>query len=406
MLINHLNHALLEREGQALRRHRRSTRSPCSPQLELETDGGNARALLAFCSNDYLGLASHPALVEALAQGARRWGVGSGASHLVSGHSRAHDVLEEQLARWLSPAIPNARVLTFSTGYMANLALLTALADGNTTIFSDQLNHASLIDGARLAKAKVQIYPHCDLASLHQQLLVCESRLKLIVTDAVFSMDGTIADLSALLELAQQHDAWLVVDDAHGFGVLGPKGQGSLAHFDLHSERIVYMGTLGKAAGVGGAFVAAHPTIVEWLLQVGRPYIFTTAMPPAQAHALSASLDLISGEEGHQRRCHLQGLITQLRTGLQALIDRHPDLGWQLAPSQTAIQPLVIGSNAHALRIAASLEQKGLWVPAIRPPTVPEGTARLRVTLSAAHDPGHIETLLTALEDSANEVGT
>lgn len=339
MLMEHLNQRLLEREGQSLLRQRRSTQSPCAPQLQLQTADGPARQLTAFCSNDYLGLASHPTLVEALVQGARRWGVGSGASHLVSGHSQAHDALEAQLAQWLSPCIPNARALTFSTGYMANVALLTALGDGAATIFSDQLNHASLIDGARLAKAAVQIYPHGELVALAAQLRACEAPVKLIVTDAVFSMDGTLADLPGLLNLAQQHDAWLVVDDAHGFGVLGSQGQGSLAHFGLRSERLIYMGTLGKAAGVGGAFVAAHPIVVEWLLQVGRPYIFTTAMPPALAHALTASLDLIAGEEGRQRRAHLQHLITALRTGLQTLIDKHPNLGWQLVPSQTAIQP-------------------------------------------------------------------
>lgn len=288
---------------------------------------------------------------------------------------------------------------------MANLALLTALGDAAATIFSDQLNHASLIDGARLAKAAVQIYEHGDLLALAAQLRACKSPVKLIVTDAVFSMDGTLADLPGLLDLAQQHDAWLVIDDAHGLGVLGPQGQGSLAHFGMHSERLIYMGTLGKAAGVGGAFVAAHPTLIEWLLQVGRPYIFTTAMPPAQAHALTTSLNLIASEEGRQRRGHLHSLITCLRTGLQTLIDKYPNLGWQLVPSQTAIQPMIIGSNASALRLSASLEKRGLWVPAIRPPTVPEGTARLRITLSAAHESRDITALLAALEQLAQEAG-
>jgi len=404
MLIAHLNQQLLEREAQGLRRQRRTAETPCAPQQRVSAGEGPARELLAFCSNDYLGLANHPALAEALAEGARRWGAGSGASHLISGHSRPHAELEEELAHWLAPHIPGARALTFCTGYMANMALLTALGDASATLFADKLNHASLIDGAQLAKAAVQRYAHGQLAVLARQLQACTTPVKLIVTDAVFSMDGDLADLPALLALAEQHDAWLIVDDAHGFGVLGPQGQGSLAHFGLRSERLIYMGTLGKAAGLGGAFVAAHPTVIAWLMQAARPYIYTTASPPALAHALRESLRLIAGAQGARRREQLQQRIAQLRKGLTALIEAQPALGWRLADSATAIQPLIVGDNAAALELAAALDRQDLWVPAIRPPTVPAGTARLRITLSAAHTEADVQRLLDGLAQAAKEL--
>ncbi len=400
MLIEHLNRQLRERTAQSLRRQRRTVTSPCGPQLRV-LDGGAERSLLAFCSNDYLGLANHPALVDALAEGAGRWGVGSGASHLVSGHSEVYEALEADLACWLAPCIPGARALSFGTGYLANLALLTALGDAQATLFADKLNHASLIDGGLLARAEMQRYAHGRLDVLERQLQRCATPIRLIVTDAVFSMDGDLADLPALLALAERHDAWLLVDDAHGFGVLGPQGRGSLAHFGLRSERLVYMGTLGKAAGVAGAFVAAHPTIVEWLLQVGRSYIYTTAAPPAVAHALRASLALIAGEEGERRRALLRERIGQLRHGLARLVAGRASLGWRLPESPTAIQPLVVGDNARALALSAALDGDGLWVPAIRPPTVPLGTARLRITLSAAHRADDVARLLAALEAAA-----
>jgi len=273
----------------------------------------------------------------------------------VSGHTQAHAALEERLAAWQAAHIPGARALLFGSGYAANLALLTALGDASSTLFCDQLNHASLIDGARLSKAAVQRYPHADLAALAQQLQSCSTPLKLIVTDAVFSMDGDLADLPALLQLAEQHDAWLIVDDAHGFGVLGARGHGSLEHFGLRSERLIYMGTLGKAAGAYGAFVAAHPSIVEWLLQRGRTYIYTTALPPALAHALQSSLDLIEGPDGAVRRAHLEALIGRWRAGVQALLEPM-ERGQGGAPTQlhllesrTPIQPLIVGDNARAL---------------------------------------------------------
>lgn len=396
MLIEHLNRQLRERAVQSLTRQRRTAMSPCGPHPRVMHEGVE-RSVLAFCSNDYLGLANHPALVAAFAEGACRWGVGSGASHLVSGHSEVHAALEEDLAGWMSPYIPGTRALFFGTGYLANLALLTALGDARATLFADKLNHASLVDGGLLARAHMQRYAHGRLDVLERQLQNCTTPVRLIVTDAVFSMDGDLADLPALLDLAERYDAWLIVDDAHGFGVLGPQGRGSLAHFDLSSERFIYMGTLGKAAGIAGAFVAAHPTIAEWLLQVARSYIYTTAAPPAIAHALRASLELVASEEGARRRVWLQQRVHQLRDGLAAMIARRPSLDWHLPESTTAIQPLIVGDNERALSLSSALEAQDLLVPAIRPPTVPLGTARLRITLSAAHAAGDVERLLTAL---------
>ena len=403
MLIQHLTHQLRERDAQALRRRRRVVETPCAPHLSVSSEGGDARALLAFCSNDYLGLASHPHLAEALAQGAQHWGAGSGASHLISGHSRAHAALEDDLAEFLEPCIPGAQAIGFCTGYMANIALLTALGDAKATIFADKLNHASLIDGALLAKAPRQLYPHGRMDVLADQLARCNTPVRLIVTDAVFSMDGDLASLPELLALAERFDAWLIVDDAHGFGVLGAHGRGTLSHFGLRSERFICMGTLGKAAGIAGAFVAAHPIIIDWLVQAARAYIYTTAASPAMAHALRSSLRLIRSDEGEQRRARLAVLIALLRRRLGALIATTPRLGWTLADSSTAIQPLIVGDNETALMLSAALEARGLWVPAIRPPTVPLGSARLRITLSAAHTEDDVLRLVEALEHVAKE---
>jgi 8-amino-7-oxononanoate synthase len=372
-LLAALDAELQQLDRHSLRRRRRVADTPCAPRVTVD-----GRDMLAFCSNDYLGLAAHPRLVEALREGATRYGVGSGASHLISGHSRAHAVLEERLAEFMSPHLESPRALYFCTGYMANLAVLTALAGHETDIFSESLNHASLIDGARLSRAGVQVYPHGDTAALERMLKVSSAQTKIVVTDSVFSMDGDLAPLPALLALCEQHGAWLVVDDAHGFGVLGAHGRGALEHFGLRSPYLVYMGTLGKAAGVGGAFVAAHATVIEWLVQRARPYIYTTAAAPALAHALLASMDLIGGEEGAARRTHLNALIAQLRESLA--LQR-----WKLLPSATAIQPVIIGKNDETMRAAAALYEQGYWVPGIRPPTVPANTARLRITLSAAH---------------------
>ncbi len=387
-MIAALDARLRALDDASLTRRRRTVDTPCAPRLAIE-----GRPLLAFCSNDYLGLAAHPAVVAALREGASLYGAGSGASHLISGHSRAHALLEERLAATQAASIPEARAVTFATGYMANLAVLTALGiDADAAMFCEALNHASLIDGARLARASVSVYPHADLAALDAQLAASTAATKIVVTDSVFSMDGDLAPLAAILALCEQHGAWLVVDDAHGFGVLGDAGHGALAHLQLHSPLLVYMGTLGKAAGVAGAFVAAHASVVEWLIQGARPYIYTTAAPPALAHALLASLDIIEGAEGAARRSHLQQLIRRFQAGLQVA-------PWTLAPSLTAIQPIIIGDNEGALRAGAALAGQGLWVPAIRPPTVAAGTARLRVTLSAAHTDEDVAQLVAALND-------
>ncbi|MDR1367232.1 MAG: 8-amino-7-oxononanoate synthase [Candidatus Accumulibacter sp.] len=365
-------------------RRRRTLDAPCGPMARID-----GRKLISFCSNDYLGLANDPALIEALSDGARRFGVGSGASHLVSGHIEAHEALERRLAAFSG----FDRVLLMTAGYMANLGIVPALVGRGDAVFADRLNHASLIDAVLLSRADNLRYPHADLGELERLLAASRAKRKLILTDAVFSMDGDIAPLPGLLELAERFDAWLVVDDAHGFGVLGEKGRGSLAHFDLpRDERIVYMGTLGKAAGASGAFVAASDTVIEWLLQSARTYIFTTGSSPAIACALLASLDLI--EFGDERRAHLRRLAKQLGDGLAKM-------RWKLIPSPTAIQPIIIGDNHEALRVASMLYEKGLWVPAIRPPTVPRGSARLRVSLSAAHTEAHIAALIDALREPA-----
>ena len=373
-------------EQQGLKRRRRVAETACAPQVMVD-----GKPMLAFCSNDYLGLANHPQITEALRQGASLYGTGSGASHLISGHSLAHAQLEERLAEFMSPHLESAQALYFCTGYMANLAVISALAGKDAVIFSEALNHASLIDGTRLARSQVKIFPHRDVAALSAMLEECKAETKLVVTDSVFSMDGDIAPLPEILALCEQHGAWLVIDDAHGFGVLGEHGRGALEHFGLHSPHIVYMGTLGKAAGVAGAFVAAHATVIEWLVQRARPYIYTTAGAPALAHALLTSLDIISSEEGTQRRAALQARIAQLKAALGGLQQ------WQLMASDTAIQPLVIGENEAAMRVATDLHNEGIWVPAIRPPTVPPGTARLRISLSAAHNENEVGQLAAAL---------
>jgi len=353
----------------------------------LHADG---KDLIAFCSNDYLGLATHPLVVQALQKGASLYGVGSGASHLISGHSRAHMALEERLAEFMAPNIDQARALYFCTGYMANQAVITALAGKDAAVFSEALNHASIIDGVRLARGTTKVFPHKDYAALETMLQNCSEKNRVVVTDSVFSMDGNIADLPPLLALCEKYDAWLIVDDAHGFGVLGENGRGVLEHFDLKSPNLVYMGTLGKAAGVGGAFVAAHETVIEWLIQKARAYIYTTAAAPALAHALLTSIDIIGGDEGRERRAHLNKLIKMFKHGLNLQM-------WELMPSITAVQPVVIGDNAMMLNIAGNLLDQSYWVGAIRPPTVAPGTARLRVTLSAAHSEVQVHQLTQAI---------
>jgi 8-amino-7-oxononanoate synthase len=386
-LYETLKQGLKDIDARDLRRRRRTIDGACSAHLSVD-----GREMIGFASNDYLGLAAHDAIRAALSEGAARYGAGSGGSHLLGGHSRAHAQLEDELAAFSGGFVDNPRALYFSTGYMANLAVITALAGRGTLVFSDALNHASLIDGVRLSRAQTQIYPHADTDALDAMLDASrdETATKLIVTDTVFSMDGDIAPLARLVELAEKYGAWLVVDDAHGFGVLGPQGRGALAHYALRSPHLVYVGTLGKAAGVSGAFVAGDEHMIEWLVQRARPYIFTTASPPAVACAVSKSIDIIAGDEGDQRRARLASLIDTTRDMLKRT-------RWLPVDSHTAVQPLVIGGNDETLAIAAALDRHGLWVPAIRPPTVPSGTSRLRISLSAAHSDDDLARLDHAL---------
>lgn len=378
---------LQQRRQQQLYRQRRLLGSAQGAQVRVD-----GRDCLAFCNNDYLGLANHPYLAEAMAKAARQYGVGSGASHLVLGHSELHHQLEEALARFCQ----RPRALLFSTGYMANLGTLTALLDKQGAVFEDRLNHASLLDGGLLSGARFQRYLHNDVASLQQRLASSEASAKLVVTDGVFSMDGDIAPLPQLAEACQQAGAWLMVDDAHGFGVLGEQGYGCLEHFALNHQQVpILMGTLGKALGTAGAFVAGSEELIEALIQFARPYIYTTAMPPAVAAATLASLQLVQQESW--RRQHLQQLIRWFSQ--QALAE-----GLPLMPSSTPIQPLLVGEAERALALSESLWQKGMLVTAIRPPTVPAGSARLRITLSAAHSQADVEHLLDALLQSWWEV--
>ena len=376
-----------ELDAAHLRRQRRVVTPDGGARLKV-----NGQIMLAFCSNDYLGLATHPALVRAACDAANACGVGSGGSPLVSGHSAANAALEHELAAFVGLE----RALYFYAGYATNIGIIPALMGAGDAIFSDALNHACLIDGARLARAEVHRYAHADLAALDREMAQSGARRKLVISDAVFSMDGDSADIPGLLALCERHDALLLLDDAHGFGVLGPQGRGSLAAAGLHGAhapcRVLYMATLGKAAGVAGAFVAGDDALVEWLLQKTRSYTFATAAPAMLASALRASLQII--EQDDWRRTHLQRLIARLRSGLTAgLRGSH----WRLSDSQTAIQPLLIGRNDEALAAMEGLRLGGIWVPAIRPPTVPEGTARLRIALSAAHTEADIDLLIDAV---------
>ena len=404
MLLDHLQNKLDAIAAQDQTRVLRAAESPTSPHQTVRGRDGLGRERLMFCANDYLGLAAHPRIAQALTTGAQIWAGGSGASHLISGHTLAHERLENRLADWFAPHIPQARVLGFSTGYMANLAVTTTLGDADAEFFSDELNHASLIDGMRLAKAPVQRFAHANMAALRALLVASTAKIKLIVSDTVFSMDGDLGPISELLRLAEEHDAWLILDDAHGFGVLGQFGRGTLEHFGLSSERLIVVGTLGKAAGLSGAFVAAHERVIQYLLQAARTYIFTTASLPSVSHALLTSLDLIENEEGQQRREHLLALQRQLREGLTRILKDRTHLGWRLADSSTPIQPLVVGANVVAMALAAQLEAAGFRVPGIRPPTVPVGQARLRITLCATHTTSDVDRLLQAIETAAQRM--
>ncbi|MEO2216949.1 8-amino-7-oxononanoate synthase [Chromobacterium vaccinii] len=381
MRLQDLSAALLELDASHRRRYRATLESPQG--VDIVIDG---EEYLSFASNDYLGLADHPSLVRALQQGADRWGAGSGASHLLTGHTLAHQQAEEELAGFVG----REAALLFGSGYAANLAVLTSLVGRGDAVFADKLNHASLNDGCLLSRADFQRFRHNDLDHLEQLLAASDAPTKLIAVDAVYSMDGDQAPLPALLALAERYDAWLYVDDAHGFGVLGD-GRGSVAAHDLSSERLIYMATLGKAAGLAGAFVAGGRPLIDWLVNKARTYIFTTAQPPALAAAVGVSLRLIA--EAGERRERLGQLIARCRQRL----DGTPYAG----QSATPIQPFVVGSDESAVLLADALRRQGYWVPAVRPPTVPENGSRLRISLSARHELSQLDALLDLMLSQA-----
>ncbi|MDF3195648.1 8-amino-7-oxononanoate synthase [Pseudomonas sp. 1928-m] len=376
-----LSTRLAERRAANLYRQRPLLESPQGPLVQVD-----GRELLAFCSNDYLGLANHPQVIEAWRAGAQKWGVGGGASHLVIGHSTPHHQLEEALAEFTG----RPRALLFSTGYMANLGAVTALVGQGDSVLEDRLNHASLLDAGLLSGARFSRYLHNDGVSLANRLRKVSGNT-LIVTDGVFSMDGDLADLPSLCAEARRANAWVMVDDAHGFGPLGATGGGIVEHFGLGVDDVqVLVGTLGKAFGTAGAFVAGSEELIETLVQFARPYIYTTSQPPALACATLKSLELLRSE--HWRREHLNALIQRFRQGAQAI-------GLELMDSATPIQPILIGDSGLAMQLSQMLRERGLLVTAIRPPTVPAGSARLRVTLSAAHSLAQLELLLEALAE-------
>lgn len=378
-----LEQRLRERKAAQLYRERRLLETATGP--EVRVDG---KTQLLFCSNDYLGLAQHPRLIEAGQQALAKYGAGSGASHLVSGHSRLHHALEDALAEFTG----RDRTVLFSTGYMANQGVMAALLGRGDVVLQDRLNHASLIDGARLSGAKFQRFQHNDLNGLEARLADDTGEpLRLVAVDAVYSMDGDMAPLAEMAALCQQHEAVLMADDAHGFGVLGASGAGSAEHWGLNQQQLpILMGTLGKAAGSFGAFVAGSEALAENLLQFARSYIYTTALPPAVASSSLAALHVIA-EEGW-RRGHLHTLIKLFRSLAEAE-------GLPLMASITAIQPLLLGDEARALQLSEMLAERGFWVSAIRPPTVPQGTARLRITLSAAHSEAQVRALVAAISE-------
>ena len=378
-MIELLKAELAERARVGLQRKRRLLQSP--QDAYLQADG---QRLLSFASNDYLGLANHPDLILALQNAAAEAGVGGGASHLITGHHQLHHNAEQALASFVG--LPAG--LLFSTGYMANMGVVAALLGRNDAIFADKLNHASLNDAAVLSRAELNRYAHQDLAQLEKMLATSAAPRKLVIVDAVFSMDGDIAPVPELLQLCEQYDAYLLLDDAHGFGVLGHQGRGILSHFNMASPRIIYMATLGKAAGVAGAFVAGDETIIEYLIQSAKTYIYTTASPPALAAALVTAVDVMQKDEA--RHQHLRNLIAYFKENLSLK-------KWHLMPSDTAIQPIVVGSNEGALGLSEYLLERGILVPAIRPPTVPKNTARLRISLSAAHRLDDVKLLIEHL---------
>ena len=382
----------LQQRAQSLRAQREAAHRLRRRRTVARRDGVRAEVdgawLLECCGNDYLGLSRHPAVVAALRDGALRDGAGGVASHLVSGHAAAHEALEHALADWLQAP----RALLFGSGYLANLAVLQGLLGEGDACVQDRLNHASLIDGARLAGCALKRYPHADAGGAARQLAAHPQGAALLATDGVFSMDGDRAPLRALADVAGAHGACLYVDEAHAVGVLGDAGRGSVAGAGLGTaEAPLRLVTFGKALGSVGAAVVGEATLVEHLAQVARPGIYTTAMPPAQAAATRTAVEIARGPEGDALRLRLQANIARFRDGARAR-------GLALMPSDTPIQPLCVGADADALAMAAALEARGYWVAAIRPPTVPEGSARLRITLNALHGDADIDGLLVALD--------
>ena len=385
-MLAELQQELDKRIIDGLSRHRRLLDSP-----QAENIIANGKKYLSFCSNDYLGLANNPALIAAMQTAAGDAGVGSGASNLITGHHRFHDNLEKKLAKFVQ--MPAA--LLFSTGYMANIGVISALVGRDDAVFCDKLNHACLNDGAILSRAEFNRFAHNDVEMLESQLKKSKGKRKLIAVDAVFSMDGDIAPLPDYMRLCEQYDAYLYVDDAHGFGVLGAHGSGSLSHYSLQSPRLIYMATMGKAAGVAGAFVAGEQVVIDYLIQKARSYVYSTPAPPALSATLAESVNLI--ENGDDLRAHLQALILTLQQNLNFK-------KWQLWPSKTAIQPLVVGNNHEALQLSEYLQKMGILVPAIRPPTVPVNTARLRISLSAAHSEADVLQLAQAINQAEKDL--
>lgn len=366
---------------QHLYRSRVRVDSPCSDQLSV-----NGKKVHNFCSNDYLGLADNSVIANAFKKGIDEYGIGSGASHLISGHSKAHCDLEQQLAEFTG----RPRALLFSSGYMANMGVIGALVGRGDAVLEDYLNHASLLDGGLLSRAKFQRYKHRDSEDLEAKLSALNCKRKLVVTDGVFSMDGDLAPVANLADVSHNNNAWLMVDDAHGFGVLGKTGAGLVEELNMGIDQVpVLMGTLGKAFGTYGAFVAGSESLIETLVQFSRSYIYTTAPPPAVAVATSASLELVKSE--HWRRDKLKQLIARFRAGAKQI-----DL--RLMDSNTPIQPVLMASDEQLLKANKKLLESGFMVGAIRPPTVPEGTGRLRITLSASHTDQQVDALLDALD--------
>jgi 8-amino-7-oxononanoate synthase len=380
--LKNLGKELQQRKADHLYRSRRVSDS--AQQVEMLIDG---RKVISFCSNDYLGLANHPAIKQAFIKGIEQYGVGSGAAHLINGHSRAHHELEEALAKFSG----YPRALLFSTGYMANIGVAQALLGRGDAVFEDRLNHASLIDGGLLSGARLIRYQHTNYSELAGKLAEHNNGEKLVMSDGVFSMDGDIADVKTLADICQYHDTWLMLDDAHGFGVLGDHGAGTLSHSGIDTDDVpVYMATLGKAVGTAGAFVAGSEELIETLIQQARTYIYTTAQPPAIAVATLESLRIIKNEPEHREQLHSN--IAYFKNCAQ-------QAGLDLSESETAIQPIIIGDTEKTVEISQQLFEQGIQVTAIRPPTVPQGTARLRITLSASHTRTHIDRLVSILNE-------